>query len=176
MPKGGEWPDVLPFPSAQASWECCGHSCLEASRARSSAQPYQALWCGSCPSPGHVYGTGMLPQGSPPSSAAAPLSLSNPLFLATTKPKAWAGSGSISWGQGRHGGRVVDLCGQRSEQDTAPRLGIQTKTRSSAITTLDDYPSLCLFVCTCVKSESLRWDVGICLFKNSQMVSVYSQV
>lgn len=31
MPKGGEWPDVLPFPSAQASWEHCGHSYLEAS-------------------------------------------------------------------------------------------------------------------------------------------------
>lgn len=31
MPKGGKWPDVLPFPSAQASWEHCGHPYLEAS-------------------------------------------------------------------------------------------------------------------------------------------------
>lgn len=54
-------------------------------RARSSAQPHQALWCGSCPSPGHVYGRGMLPQGSPPSSAgtcSSPALLQPPfLFL-----------------------------------------------------------------------------------------------
>lgn len=88
----------------------------------------------------------------PPSSAGSPASLPDRLFLATTKPKDWVEGGNVLWEQGRHGGRVVDSCGQRSEQDTATCLGIQTKILSSAITILDVYRSscMCVYVCVCM--------------------------
>lgn len=45
---------------------------------------------------------------------------------------------------------MADSCGQRSKHDPATWLEIQTKTLSSAITTLDIYSSLCVCACVCM--------------------------